>query len=430
MLDPRMTDARMALSEIERSQGVPPVRPIGVSWSPSVPRRICSSSPDARLPGWEHSCFSLLFLQGPHGCCPWLVQPGSLQLVLESLLSVTSPIRVSPSVTWPLSARAKAIPLRSAPADQSPAVTRLPSAAPVQILQQRGEWTFCSAPSGEKGWAPNQIARTRRARCVNPAFAVALLAAIVLSVCHAAEPWRDRLGPETLGPFPPVRPFSGEFRFGWSDIAAASAKARLWYSGDLVIVEVEGGTDGLARTLWQLDARHKATILKEGLKPVGIRASRELRQENGAHRGGLQARRSLAHSCGYVRSEERGKWKKIKVEPIRDIVSAMLFIRSQVLNDGDKIGIVAFPGDAPFLVEVTVAKHEQLRVGDSLHKVIKLDFQIQRIDTKNKNRLAPHGKFKNGTVWISDDENRIPLRAEVDIFIGYVFGELQSIRFE
>ena len=48
------------------------------------------------------------------------------------------------------------IPLRSAPADQSTAVTRLPSAAPVQILQQRGEWTFCSAPSGEKGWAPTK----------------------------------------------------------------------------------------------------------------------------------------------------------------------------------------------------------------------------------------------------------------------------------
>jgi hypothetical protein len=30
--------------------------------------------------------------------------------------------------------------------------------------------------------------------------------------------------------------------------------------------------------------------------------------------------------------------EKIKVEPVRDIISAMLLIRSQVLNDGDKIG--------------------------------------------------------------------------------------------
>lgn len=276
----------------------------------------------------------------------------------------------------------------------------------------------------------NQIARTRRARCVNPAFAVALLAAMVLSVCHAAEPWRDRIGPETLGPFPPVRPFSGEFRFGWSDIGAASAKARLWYSGDLVIVEVEGGTDGLARALWQLDARHKATILKEGLKPVAFEqfenyAKKKVRTEAVFKPDGLWRIRAVTPDPKNV-----ARWKRIKVEPIRDIVSAMLFIRSQVLNDGDKIGIVAFPGDAPFLVEATVAKHEKIRVGGTLHKVIKLDFQIQRIDPKNKNRLAPHGKFKSGTVWISDDENRVPLRAEVNIFIGYVFGELESIQFE
>jgi len=91
---------------------------------------------------------------------------------------------------------------------------------------------------------------------------------------------------------------------------------------------------------------------------------------------------------------------------------------------------VAFPGDAPFLVEAIVAKHEQVRIASTFRKAIRLDFQIQRIDAKNKDRLAPHGKFRSGSVWISDDENRIPLRAEVYIFIGYVFGELESLRFD
>jgi hypothetical protein len=47
--------------------------------------------------------------------------------------------------------------LLSAPADQSATVTRLPAAASVRVLQQRGEWTFCSAPGGEKGWAPSKF---------------------------------------------------------------------------------------------------------------------------------------------------------------------------------------------------------------------------------------------------------------------------------
>lgn len=275
-----------------------------------------------------------------------------------------------------------------------------------------------------------QVPRTRRARCVNPVAAAVILAAVIFSIGHAAEPWRDRIGPETPGPFPPVRPFSGEFRFGWSEIGAASAKARLWYSGDKILVEVQGGTDGLARTLWQLDARHKAVILQDGLKPVAFEqveryAKKKVRTEAVFKPDGLWRIRAVTPDPKNV-----ARWKRIKVEPIRDIISAMLLIRSQELNDGDRIGIVAFPGDAPFLVEVTVARHEQIRIASRLRKTIKLDFQIQRIDTKNKDRLAPHGKFKNGTVWISDDENRVPLRAEVNIFIGYVFGELANIRFE
>ena len=275
-----------------------------------------------------------------------------------------------------------------------------------------------------------QIARSRGACCVKLTSAVVMLAAVVLSVCQSAEPWSDRIGPETPGPFPLVRPFSGEFRFGWSDIGAASAKASLGYSGDEIIVEVQGGTDGLARALWQLDARHKAVILKEGLKPVAFEqlekyANKRVRTEAVFKPDGLWRIRAVTPDPKNV-----AKWKRIKVEPVRDIVSAMLLIRSQGLNNGDRIGVVAFPGDAPFLVEVTVAKREQIKIAGALRKAIKLDFQIQRIDVKNKDRLAPHGKFRSGSVWLSDDEDRIPLRAEVDIFIGYVFGELESLRFD
>lgn len=275
-----------------------------------------------------------------------------------------------------------------------------------------------------------QISRTRGTDRVKLASAVIVLAAMVVSVCESAEPWTDRIGPETPGPFPLVRPFSAEFRFGWSDIEAASAKARLWYSEDKINVEVEGGTNGLARTLWQLDARHEAVILKEGLKPVGFLqtekyAKKRVRTEAVFKPEGLWRIRAVPSDPKNV-----ARWKRIKVEPVRDIISAMLLIRSQVLNNGDKIAVVAFPGDAPFLVDVTVAKREQIRTAGTLRRAIKLDFEIQRIDVKKKGRLVPHGKFRSGSVWISDDENRIPLRAEVDIFIGYVFGELESLRFD
>ena len=40
----------------------------------------------------------------------------------------------------------------------------------------------------------------------------------------------------------------------------------------------------------------------------------------------------------------------------------------------------------------------------------------------------PHHKFRYGTLWLSNDPDRILLRAEVQVFVGYVFAELASFQ--
>ncbi|MBV8376087.1 MAG: DUF3108 domain-containing protein, partial [Verrucomicrobia bacterium] len=59
---------------------------------------------------------------------------------------------------------------------------------------------------------------------------------------------------------------------------------------------------------------------------------------------------------------------------------------------------------------------------------IKLDLQLKKIDKKMQ--LKDHKLFKGGRGWLSDDNNRVPLRIEADIFIGYVFAELASMKLE
>ena len=46
--------------------------------------------------------------------------------------------------------------LLSSPADQSPAILRLPGASPVRVLGRSGAWTYCGAPAGERGWIPSK----------------------------------------------------------------------------------------------------------------------------------------------------------------------------------------------------------------------------------------------------------------------------------
>lgn len=256
-------------------------------------------------------------------------------------------------------------------------------------------------------------------------FAAAVLLAV--SSAPGAETWLSRLTPAEPGPFPLVRSFKGEFRFGWSDIAAASAKARVSCTDREIRVDVVGGTTGLARTLWKLDATHHAVFRPRGLESVYFRqvekyAKKTVTTEAVFKPDGVWRQRD-------VQPDPNGpaKWKRIKVRPIRDIVAAMFFVRSQPLRDKDTVGVIAFPGDDAYLAEIKVAGRETLKVGGQSRKAIKLDFKVHKVvrdKEKKEYRLERHKKFRTGSVWISDDQDRIPLRAEVSIFIGYVFGEL------
>ncbi len=247
---------------------------------------------------------------------------------------------------------------------------------------------------------------------------------------HADDSWRTRLKPETSGPFPMARPFQGDFRFGWSNIEAAGAKAKVTPTAREVTVEVEGGTTGLARSLWSLDARSKVAFLQDGFQPLYSRqyekySKKQVSMESVSKPDGLWYIRWVTPSP----PDSFAKWKRLKVAPARDIVGAMFFIRSQPLKGGDKVGLIAFPGDSPYLVEVDVEKRETITVAGQPRPAIRLGFKLQKIETKGGAHLVEHKKFRNGTVWLSDDQDRIPLRAEVNIFVGFVYGELKSVTF-
>jgi len=245
------------------------------------------------------------------------------------------------------------------------------------------------------------------------------------------EAWQDTLTTAPAGPHPQVRPFEGTFRFGWSNLLdAADAKASLEYKDDKVRVNVQGGTTGLARALWRLDAIHKALFYQKDFQSIDF-----WQEEKYKNRTTVTEAVWKEDGVWRLRKTTPGgeaKWKRIKVTPLRDIIAAMLYLRSQPLANGDKLSITAFPGDSPFLVDVTVLGREEVSLASGMRKAIKLDFRLQRIQTKGKTagQLEPHGKFRRGTVWLSDDDDRFPLRAEVDIFIGFVFGELVDVTFK
>ena len=236
--------------------------------------------------------------------------------------------------------------------------------------------------------------------------------------------WQETLTPDQPGPFPEVAPFNATFKIGWSEIEAARAHAAITYEGSQVALAAGGGTDGLARSLYQLDAVFFGTVDRSTLHTlrsdqVESYSSRSLTTIVTGSNGALQ---NL--SIPLPPGKNPPKWKDVKVQPVRDFFAGMLFIRSQTLAPGESVRLLMFPGGAPFFVEIESVGPCTIDLDDGPREAIQLDLKIQRVNTKKGNTLEPHSKFRSGKIWLSNDADRIPLRAEVDIFIGYVFAEI------
>jgi tetratricopeptide (TPR) repeat protein len=156
MLDPRIVDARIALSEIERSQGVPAGRR---NWRESVSERVPLHG--LQIAGctliWLGAFLLLFFTFIKRG--RFYRPAGAIGLIFIGAGIFTIGYLADPRVferNMAVVSPSEGITLLTAPADQSAAVLRLPSAAPLRMLGRSGDWTFCSAPGGERGWAPSK----------------------------------------------------------------------------------------------------------------------------------------------------------------------------------------------------------------------------------------------------------------------------------
>ena len=86
------------------------------------------------------------------------------------------------------------------------------------------------------------------------------------------------------------------------------------------------------------------------------------------------------------------------------------------------------PGDSPYIATVRVEKRENVPCMGRDWPALRLSLNVRQLEVEGKKptKAVPYAKFRSGTIWVSRIALRIPLRAEVQVFIGYVYGELQS----
>jgi hypothetical protein len=230
------------------------------------------------------------------------------------------------------------------------------------------------------------------------------------------------------GPFPPLRPLVATYHFGWGGITAATAEAHFTRKSDRFQLDGTGRTIGLVRALWKMDVTHHAVADATRLRPLEMEQTESVRSKK-------IVTKLTFNSAGVTRVRNETKrgifkpsTKQLHRANLFDLHSALLYVRSQPLRDRSVQRIAVFPAASSYLATITVAGREKISVPAGSFNAIKCDLQLNKIGKKGE--LEPHKKFRRGSIWISDDNDRILLRIEAQIFVGTVFAELQSVRFD
>lgn len=178
-------------------------------------------------------------------------------------------------------------------------------------------------------------------------------------------------------------------------------------------VKVTGSSAGLVDMMFKVKDQFESFIDEEAIVP--LRATKNVKEGNYTDVDYI----IFNHEKQTV-SSKRGK---LNIVPnTQDIISAIYYARITNMSTA-KIGDV-FP--VPFYLD---GKTYELRFKYVARETIKTDLGKFRA-LKIKPQLIEGRVFKDNdalTLWVTDDENHIPLRVESDIFVGAIKADLISM---
>ena len=219
------------------------------------------------------------------------------------------------------------------------------------------------------------------------------------------------------------------YRFGWSGMTAAEAKFDLAKAprGQIKLT-MTTKTTGIVRTMWRMDSDHTAYCQAATLRPIRFEQKEVYKDETEATKAEFSEEGVRRTTVVTPLKGPQEKEKRFKFPGVFDLQTGLFFVRSQRLQAGDCYRFVTYPGRIPYYAEVNVVGREKLKVAGGTYEAVKCKLGLQAVTKKME--LAPHKKFKNAYAWFSDDKDRLLLKIEADVFVGSVWGELQSVEFE
>lgn len=261
-----------------------------------------------------------------------------------------------------------------------------------------------------------------------------MLAAVslLLACAQAADPvpsWVKDLTTARLGPYLTVPPCEVVYELGWNHLlTAGKASLSVREAGEYWRADATAASTGLARGLWRYDCEMTSIINRQTLQPRFLSHSETDRQETCRYRVAFEPRRVLTETTIMPKKGSATTGTTVcPYGPVEDLLSVILYVRSQALTQGQKITRVVQPWDKPYLTTFEVLGREALEIAGKKRPCIKVSVKIRKIDRTTLD-LSSYKKMKTSTIWISDDALRLPLEMHAEIFVGYMFARMTGLK--
>jgi len=181
----------------------------------------------------------------------------------------------------------------------------------------------------------------------------------------------------------------------------------------------KGWTSGAARLFYKINDNYESYFTKDSIKP--IRFKRRVNED------GYLIRRDLYfdHNSKQVTIDDLEKKTKteVAIKNVQDMISAFYYLRNidlTTIEEGDKLSVdLFFDGETyPFKLEF-------------LEKDI-LKTKFGKINTWRIRPLVQKGRVFEGqeslTIWITDDDNKLPIRVKASLAVGSLKADLDEFR--
>lgn len=188
--------------------------------------------------------------------------------------------------------------------------------------------------------------------------------------------------------------------------ASLKVKSENYNGQDVYHLVLSGRTTGAAGALYNVKDSYESFIDKETLLP--IKAIRNIKE------GRYERYNELLFDRENNKVFSKRSGEKDVVAGVHDILSAFYFARIKLFNsdliEGQNLKLDTYFSDKPFLLQFKFMGYET--INSKIGKIKCYKF-IPVVETGRafKNKDDVH-------IWISADENKVPVRVQFDLFIG------------